>query len=94
MRNKEEILKALEQVQDPELHKNIVELGMVKNLEVIEVLRFKKNNTKKRQMAQKNKDTVSVLCLTTLSQNQKISSYKMEGDFLKFPKPILTKINI
>ncbi|MCK5848728.1 MAG: Mrp/NBP35 family ATP-binding protein [Caldisericia bacterium] len=36
MHTKEDILKALEQVQDPEIHKSIVELGMVKNLEVIE----------------------------------------------------------
>jgi ATP-binding protein involved in chromosome partitioning len=34
MTTKEEILKALQNVMDPELHKNIVDLGMVKNIEI------------------------------------------------------------
>src|ERR1044072_4302928 len=33
MATKDEILKALERVNDPELHKSIVELGMVRSIE-------------------------------------------------------------
>jgi ATP-binding protein involved in chromosome partitioning len=34
MPSKEEVMKALEQVQDPELHRNIVDLGMVRDLKL------------------------------------------------------------
>ena len=34
MATKDEILKALERVNDPELHKSIVELGMVRSIEI------------------------------------------------------------
>lgn len=37
MINKEKVVEALNEVMDPELHKSIVELGMVKNLEVKEM---------------------------------------------------------
>ena len=36
MATKDEILKALERVNDPELHKSIVELGMVRSIEISE----------------------------------------------------------
>ncbi len=34
MLTKDEVMKALEQVQDPELHRNIVDLGMVRDLKI------------------------------------------------------------
>ena len=34
MVTKEQVLEALEQVIDPELHRNIVELGMVRDVDV------------------------------------------------------------
>ena len=36
MLNKDQVLEALKEVMDPEIHQNIVDLGMVKNINIIE----------------------------------------------------------
>ncbi|HPJ12247.1 MAG TPA: P-loop NTPase [Caldisericia bacterium] len=79
MITKEEILKTLQKVMDPELHKSIVDLGMVKNLTINhDEVSFDLNLTTikcplKQQMADQAKEVLSSIGL----QNVKINFTEM-----------------